>query len=128
MKFIKEHKKIIIIATVALLLIAGAYIGLFYIPNVRRRKALGITSSSAKGTTGRHPDGSLTLWRGDSFPLSKGSSGEKVKKVQRYLKVEADGYWGPKTEEAFQKSNLPKIGGKSEISYETYYGFQIDQK
>lgn len=45
---------------------------------------------------------------GDEFPLKYGSCGNKVKELQRYLKINADGQFGPKTQAAV----LAKFGDK----------------
>lgn len=50
----------------------------------------------------------FTCKYGDSFPLRYGSCGEKVKELQRYLKINADGQFGPKTQAAV----LAKFGDK----------------
>lgn len=108
----------IIISIVALLVIVGAYVALFVLPD-RRRKSLAAQTD---------PLASRPLWRDDRFPLSRWSRGERVKQLQRYLKVTDDGMWGPITEAAFQASAIPKVNGKSELTEENYYAFEINTK
>lgn len=110
-------KKIIVIS---LLLLAGA--AAYYFLVYRKKKQLKAAAEDIGG--GKGPSSSGYKAPSGSFPLQKGSKGEKVQYLQRYLNtyhaagLTVDGNFGAKTENALKKAlNIIKV---SESDYNKY--------
>lgn len=119
----KEHYIIAGIALVVVLLMVGVY-RLFF-----RTKAWERIQGGRIPQTGVRIPGSGPSYVPESFPLKQGMKGDKIAQLQRYLKVNDDGVWGPQTSAAYRKSNLyPASLSKAELSQENYYAFQINTR
>lgn len=89
------------------------------------------STTLSEGYSGEVPSPSLSgavasTWRGDTFPLAQGSSGTRVKAIQRGINtldnagLSVDGRWGPATETAvktwvqrYVAGNISIVGGSS---------------
>ena len=98
----------------ALVLIALLY-WLFFKKDIVNQGLAGLTTGWPSTPFNSGPSGTrpfCTSYRKESFPLKKCMQGEKVKQLQRYLGITADGKFGPNTEAALKKSTI----AKSEVS------------
>lgn len=110
-------KKNTVIIMIILIMTIGAAVWYFFI----RKKTVKFQEpeSNVDIKTGKSIN-----WVGDSFPLKKGSSGEKVKYIQAGMNLmkgenlSIDGKFGNKTEAALQKNF-----GVNQISESVYFSF-----
>jgi len=102
---------------------------------VRKRKKLKEQSSSSSVQESSTSGISSLIWKDDSFPLKKWSSGEKVKKLQKALnqvingtKLDEDGKFGSKTEEAVNKFKIAanfSSGSNGTVKEQEYNAFVV---
>jgi hypothetical protein len=134
MKNFLKDKKFWYIITALLVVIGGIVLFVIY----KRKKAaealaLGTSTAGTAKTNGTAAPASTTMYNASAFPLTYGSRGNEVLKLQKYLnngvlanqtmngivaplaKLVEDGIWGVKTDEAIKvKLGLSSID-------ETYY-------
>ena len=117
----KEHYVIAGIALVVTLLLVGVY-RLFFRTKAWEQLAGKITTPPQRSLTGSAP-----AYISERFPLKPGMKGSKIAQLQRFLKVDDDGIWGPKTSAAYEKSLLWNASlKKQELTQTNYYAFQIN--
>lgn len=100
--------------TLGILTAVGAGVGIYFLGKKLKwwGKSQYDPTTILDPSTGSSGGGGGITWTDDSFPLKKGSKGENVKVVQKYLnstagnyKLEVDGYYGQKTADALKKWN-----------------------
>jgi hypothetical protein len=102
---------------------------------VRKRNRLKQESSGSSVQESSASGIASLIWKDDSFPLKKWSSGERVKKLQTALnqvingtKLDVDGKFGSKTEEAVNKFKIAAnftSGSNGTVTEQEYNAFVL---